>query len=197
MAGEKPFFEKVVTSERIYDGRVIDVRKDVIELPNHRTATREVVEHPGAAAIVPLLEGEKILVIKQYRHPTEEVLLEIPAGTLKENEKPEECASRELMEETGCRAEELNKIVSCYLAPGYSSEVIHIYLAEGISQSEREPDADENIQVSTISLHEAEQKIKAGEIRDAKTIIGILYVLSLQLKKNLQTDPSNRGLKRT
>lgn len=183
MRYEKTLIEKVVTSERIYDGRVISLRKDVIELPNHRTTTREIVEHPGAAAIVPLLEGNKILMIRQYRHATKEILMEIPAGTMQKDEKPEECASRELTEETGCHAKKLKKIMSCYLAPGYSSEVIHIYLAIGISRLEQKPEADENIQVLTITLDEAEQKIKAGEIRDAKTIIGILYVLSFQRKK--------------
>jgi len=190
MSCEKTLVEKLVTSERIYDGSVISLRKDVVELPTLRTTTREVVEHPGAAAIVPLLEDNKIVMIRQYRHATKEILLEIPAGTLQKGEKPEECASRELTEETGCRATELKKIVSCYLAPGYSSEVIHIYLATGISQLDQKPEADEKIQVFTINLYAAEQKIKDGKIRDAKTILGIMYVLSLQFRKmNLPTNP--------
>jgi ADP-ribose pyrophosphatase len=183
MSCEKTLVEKLVTSERIYDGRVISLRKDIVELPNLRTTTREVVEHPGAAAIVPLLEGNKILMIRQYRHATKEILMEIPAGTLEKGEKPEECASRELTEETGCKAKELKKIISCYLAPGYSSEVIDIYLATGISQLDQKPEADEKIQVFTMSLDEAEQKIRDGKIRDAKTIIGILHILSLQFRK--------------
>jgi ADP-ribose pyrophosphatase len=109
--------------------------------------------------------------------------MEIPAGTLEKDEKPEEGASRELREETGYTAKELERIVSCYLAPGYSSEVLHIYLATGLSQVEQKPEADENIKVLTVSLQEAEQKIKAGEIRDAKTIIGIFYVLSFKTKR--------------
>jgi ADP-ribose pyrophosphatase len=183
MSCEKIFVEKLVNSERIYNGRVINLRKDIVELTNLRTTTREVIEHPGAAAIVPLLEDNKILMIKQYRHATEETLMEIPAGTLQKGEKPEECASRELTEETGCKAKELKKIVSCYLAPGYSNEVIHIYIATDISQVDQKPEEDENIQVVTMSLDEAVQKIKDDKIRDAKTIIGILYVLSFQSRK--------------
>ncbi|MEM3088229.1 MAG: NUDIX hydrolase, partial [Candidatus Bathyarchaeia archaeon] len=105
--------EKTRCSRRIYDGKVINLRVDTVKLPNGRTTIREVVEHPGAVAIVPFLKTDVILMIRQYRHPTGEVLLEIPAGTLKKDEKPEDCAIRELIEETGYKPSEIRKMLEC------------------------------------------------------------------------------------
>jgi ADP-ribose pyrophosphatase len=168
--------EKTLHSDIVYEGKLINLRRDNTEIGD-RIFTREVVEHPGAVAIIPLLNNGKILMIKQYRHPVGEFLFEIPAGTLEKNESAEECAYRELIEETGHKAERLIKMVSCYLAPGYSDELIHIFLASDIEKTKPKLEDDECIEVITFSLKEIKEKIKNGSIKDAKTIAGISYLL--------------------
>jgi ADP-ribose pyrophosphatase len=170
-------FEKTQYSRRIYDGKVINLRIDTVKLPNGRITIREVVEHPGAVAIVPFLKPDVILMIRQYRHPTGQVLLEIPAGTLKKGEKPEDCAIRELIEETGYKPSEMRKMLGCYLAPGYSSELIHLYEAKKLVQVKKKPEFDEKIQVMQVDLEKALKMIETSEIKDAKTICGILLAL--------------------
>jgi len=170
-------FEKTLRSRRIYDGKVINLRVDTVKLPNGRVTIREVVEHPGAVAVVPFLKPDVILMIRQYRHPTGEVLLEIPAGTLKKGEKPEDCAIRELIEETGYKPSEMRKMLGCYLAPGYSSELIHLYEAKKLVQVKKKPEFDEKIQVMQVELEKALKMIETSEIKDAKTICGILLAL--------------------
>jgi ADP-ribose pyrophosphatase len=169
--------EKTLHSRRIYDGKVINLRVDTVKLPNGRVTIREVVEHPGAVAIVPFLKPDVILMIRQYRYPTGEVLVEIPAGTLKKDEKPEDCAIRELIEETGYKPGEIRKMLDCYLAPGYSSELIHLYEAKKLVKVKKKPELDERIQVIQVKLKETLKMIEMSEIRDAKTICGILLAL--------------------
>jgi ADP-ribose pyrophosphatase len=168
--------EKTLHSNIIYEGKLINLRKDKNIIGN-RVFFREVVEHPGAVAIVPLLNKDTILMVKQYRNPAKSCLFEIPAGTLEKNESPEQCAYRELTEETGYKVEKLKKILSCYLAPGYSNELIHIFLASDIKKANQELEADEDIEVFALNLNEIKNKIKRGEIKDAKTIAGISYLL--------------------
>jgi ADP-ribose pyrophosphatase len=167
--------EKVLSSQKVYDGKLVKVRADKVTLPNGRTTVREVVEHPGAVAILPLLDADKIVMIRQYRHPAGKILLEIPAGTLKPGERPEECASRELVEETGFKAGRLVKMFHCFLAAGYSSELIHVYLATKLTKMAGKLDSDEFIQVQILGLSEALGKVERGEIEDAKAIAAILY----------------------
>src|SRR5208283_383114 len=120
--------ERSISTSRIYDGRVVKLRVDKVILEDGQPATREVVEHRGAAAIVPLLEDNQVVLVRQYRYPISQNLLEIPAGTLETGESPNDCARRELEEEAGFKCEELNKILECYVAPGYSTEKIHFYI---------------------------------------------------------------------
>ena len=164
--------EKRRSSKHIYEGKVLNLRVDEVEIENGNTATREVVEHPGAAAIVPILDGEVILV-RQYRYPIGSDLLEIPAGTLKANENPEDCAVRELEEETGYRCKMITKMTECFVAPGYSTEKIHIYLAKGLTKTQTKMDEDESINLERYPFSEALEKIRTGEIRDAKSIVGL------------------------
>jgi len=170
------FRERLLNSQVIYQGRVFNIRKDMLEMSSGNKVIREVVEHPGAVAVVPILD-DAVIMVKQYRHATHKVLTEIPAGTLKKGEKPQECAKRELMEETGYQANRLQKILQCYLAPGYSSEVIHIYLATGLSQVEQGVDSDEFIKVYKVKMRRALDMIRKNEIQDAKTIAALLYVI--------------------
>jgi ADP-ribose pyrophosphatase len=174
--------EKLLSSEKVYEGKLINTRKDEIRLKG-KLFTREVVEHPGSVAIVPILNNGSIVMIEQYRHPVEKVLLEIPAGTLEINENAIECAHRELIEETGYKAGNLKKIISCYLAPGYCTELIHIFLATEIKVAKQRLEDDESIKVVTRELPEVKKMIKDGIIKDAKTIIG---VTSLDLNKEIQ-----------
>jgi ADP-ribose pyrophosphatase len=167
--------EKVLSSRKVYDGELIKVRLDLLSLPNGKTKTREVVEHPSTVAVLPILSQDKIVMIQQYRHPTGKILLEIPAGTLRPGESPEECAGRELAEEAGFKAGKLEEMFQCYLAPGYSSELMHIYLATNLSRAARSPDSDEFIKVQIVGIDEALRKIGKREIEDAKTIAAILY----------------------
>ncbi len=167
---------KRVESKKIYEGRLFDVALERFRI-HGKTITREIVKHPGAAAILPILPDGKILLVKQYRHAVGEVLVEIPAGTLEPGEEPEECAYRELEEETGYRAGSMRKIASLALAPGYSSEVIHIYLAENLAESDAHPEEDESITLLRAGLDEVVEMIRRGEIRDAKTVAAILLYM--------------------
>jgi len=167
--------EKTFHSDIVYEGKLINLRKDKNKIGD-RIFSREVVEHPGAVAIVPLLNDKTILMIKQYRHPAGEFLFEIPAGTLEKNESAEKCAYRELIEETGYRAEKLKKLTSCYLTPGYSDEFIQIFLASDLKKTRQKLEDDEFIEVLFLSIKEVKEKIKNGSIKDAKTIAGILYL---------------------
>jgi len=127
----------------------------------------------AAAVIVPVIEENLIVFVRQYRYPIGAHLLEIPAGTCDEGEPPEDCARRELEEETGFKCEELEKILECYVAPGYSTEKLHFYLARKLTRTKQNPDPDENLSVEVISLASALEKIRGGEICDAKTICAL------------------------
>jgi len=166
--------EKVVESTRIYEGRVVSLRRDSLLLPSGKSYDREVVEHRGAVAAVPLLNDNAVVLVQQYRHAAGEVLLEIPAGTLNLDETPEDCMRRELVEEIGYHPGRLEKLLTLYLAPGYSSELIHIYLATDLIETGASPDEDEFIEVVKLDLSEVLKMIFELKIRDAKTICGIL-----------------------
>lgn len=168
--------EKLLRSEKVFDGRLISLRKDTVRLPNGRESTREVIVHPGAVAIVPMLDDRKVVLVSQYRHAVGKTLMEIPAGTLHPDERPEDCALRELREETGYIAGRLEKLLSLYLAPGYSTELIHLFLAEDLRPAKSEKDEDEFIELAVVPLDEAVVKILEGEIQDAKTVAALLLV---------------------
>ena len=166
--------EKTLESKCMFKGKLVNLRVDTVELPDGKTSTREVVEHRGAVAIVPMLDHEKIVLVRQYRQPAGAVLLEIPAGTLGKGEDPAECARRELAEEIGYFPEKLTEMFHSYLAPGYSTEMLHTFLAEDLRQAEEKRDADEFIEIVIVNLRDAVQMILDGEIVDAKSICGIL-----------------------
>jgi ADP-ribose pyrophosphatase len=165
--------EKRISSKRIYEGNVLNLRVDEVKVENGKTASREVVEHRGAAAIVPILGSGDVILVRQYRYPIQSDLLEIPAGTLKANEDPGACAMRELEEETGYRCREIAKMLECFVAPGYSTEKIHIFLAKGLTKTQTKMDEDECIDIERVPFPDALGKIRKGEIRDAKSIVGL------------------------
>ncbi len=168
--------EKTLEVETIYEGRMINLNVHKVMLPNNNTAYREIVVHPGAVAILPIDKDGRILFVKQFRKAVEEELLEIPAGKIEPGEDPEKCALRELEEETGFLASQLLFMNKIYTSPGFSNEVIYIYLAKDLITGKRNLDDDEFIDLYKLDLAEALNLIKLGKIKDAKTITAILLL---------------------
>ncbi|ADQ40835.1 NUDIX hydrolase [Caldicellulosiruptor acetigenus I77R1B] len=168
------FYEKTIDSTLIYDGSFISLKVDKVLLPNGNISQRAIVLHSGAAVVVPVDDENNVIFVKQFRKPIEKVIIELPAGKLDKDENPLECAKRELEEETGYKARELIKLTEIYTTPGFSNEVIHVYLATGLYKGEAHTDADEFVEVLNIKMADAILMVKKGEIRDAKTIIGLL-----------------------
>ena len=169
---ELDLYEKPLSSNRLFEGKIINLRRDEVMLPSGRTATREVVEHPGAVAIVPITKAGQVILVRQFRHPIGQVILEVPAGKLDQSEKPEDCAQRELAEETGFVANKLRKLTSMYTTPGFSNEVIHLYLAEDLVESDKLPDEDEFIKTERYTPEQIRQMIESG-ICDAKSLVAL------------------------
>lgn len=161
--------EKLLERRAAYEGRMLHVYSDRVEIGGRET-TREVVLHPGACAILPVTEKKEILFVRQYRYAAEETLLEIPAGKIDPGEAPDVCAARELTEETGFRAERLRKLGAVFTTPGFCNEKIHLYLADRLVPAHQHLDMDEFLDVVKIPLGEALEMIRNGEISDAKTL---------------------------
>lgn len=170
------FTEKTVGTKVVFSGRIINVQVDTVKLPDGRESTREIVKHAEAVAIVAVDEENNIYLVKQYRKPVEETLLEIPAGILETDEDLLTCAHRELEEETGLKAGKMEKILSFYSAPGFTDEKITIFLATNLSKGEKNFDEDELLETIKMPLSNAFQFIKNGLIIDGKSIIGIQYL---------------------
>lgn len=170
----EPSPERVVESRRLFEGRIVNLRVDTVELQKGRRATREVVEHGEVVAMVPL-EGEDVLLVRQYRLPTEEVLLEVPAGGVDEGESAEEAAQRELGEECGRRAGRLERLGGFYVSPGFCNEFVHVFLATELEPVPLRPDPDEELALVRLPLSEALRLVDAEEIRDGKSIIGLTW----------------------
>jgi len=168
--------EKILSTEKIYSGRVINVAVHDVLLPDGTRTKRELVQHPGAVAIVALAPRRKVLLVRQFRIAAGKVLSEIPAGTLRPNEPPEQCAIRELQEETGYKPGQLEALGGFYVAPGYTTEYIHLFLATDLTESHLDGDADEFIELDQVSLRTALAMIERGEIVDGKSITGLLRV---------------------
>jgi len=165
--------ERTISSRLIHEGRNFRFLQDEVELPSGLRTHRDIVRHPGAVAIVPVLPDGRIVLVRQYRYAAGKPLLEIPAGTLEEGEDPLECARRELREETGYEASELMALLRCYMAPGYSDEVIHFFEARGLRSVGMSPEEDESIEVEVYEIGEISRMVEENIIEDAKTIIGI------------------------
>lgn len=174
--------ETKIDGETLYNGKILRLERDKVVLENGKTAYREVVRHNGGACIVPVTKDNEILFVKQYRYPFNKVVMELPAGKLEINECPEVCAKRELSEETGAIGE-VEYLTEIYPTPGYSSEVIYIYAAFNVELGNLSLDEDEFIDVVKVDINSALNKIKTGEIKDAKSIVGIMLVAD-KLKSN-------------
>lgn len=170
---------KVHKTTNLYKGKIFNVVLEKVTLPNGAVKHREIVRHPGAAAMVPFLDDGRVVLIKQYRHAVGDFVWEIPAGTLEPDEAPMACARRELVEETGYEATRLEKLAEILPAPGYTDEHIHIFLATGLRPAEQKLEDDEVLELQPTVLHTALAMVIQGKIRDAKTIAG-LWLASLK-----------------
>lgn len=166
--------ERPLTEDVVWTGRIFNVDRLQVQLPDGRTAIRDVVRHPGAVAIVALTDEGRICLVRQYRTALGRVTVEIPAGKLDPGEDPLECASRELLEETGMIAEKIAYLTTIATSDGFTDELIHIYMATGLSFSKSSPDADEFINVDLVEVGELVDAVLDGRIEDAKTVVGAL-----------------------
>ncbi len=173
---ERELGERLIGSREVFAGRLISVQVDEVELADGSRTTREVVSHPGAVAVVPMLDEKRVVMIRQYRHAAGRVVWELPAGTLGEGESAEECARRELVEEVGYEAGELRRLFSTYLSPGYSSELIHLFVARGLRATSPRRERDERIEAAPLAVEEAVAMIERGEVQNAAAICGLLAV---------------------
>jgi ADP-ribose pyrophosphatase len=165
---------ETISSEKIFQGRAFDVRRDQVLLPDGRVTSLDIVEHVGAVTMIPIDEQERILFVRQYRHAVGGFLLELPAGTIEADEPPLECARRELREETGMGAGNLEKVGEFFLAPGYSTEYMYVYLATGLYPDPLPGDQDEFLSLALLEIEQAYQHIQDGEIKDAKSIASLM-----------------------
>ena len=175
--GEKP---GRVETRRAYTGKVISLDVDVVRFPDGSVGELEMIRHPGASAVVPFLsdprgEDPQVLMIRQYRYAADGYLLEIPAGRLDPGEDPRHCALRELKEETGCSAERVDHLFTMYTTPGFTDEKIHLFMATGLAAGEAKRESDEFLDLEPMPLSRALELVEAGEIKDAKTALGLLF----------------------
>jgi ADP-ribose pyrophosphatase len=177
-----------VSARRSYTGRIIAVDTDTVRFPDGSIGELDMIRHPGASAIVPLLsapdgDDPQLLLIKQYRYAAGQYLYEIPAGRLEPGEDPRDCAVRELREETGCRADRMDFLTTIYTTPGFTDERIHLYMATGLERGDTAHEADEFLTVETVTLSHALQLIEAGTISDAKSVVAILFTAGYRAKR--------------
>ena len=166
--------EKTLSSEKIFDGRILHIRRDTVLLPNGHQSTREVVDHPGGVGVLALDDQDRVLIVSQFRYPYEEILREIPAGKLEYGEDPAEAAVRELREETGAVAGSFQSLGELYPSPGYCGEIIRMYLARELSFGDTDPDEDEFLGLERVPFSQLVEQVLSGEIKDAKTIAAVL-----------------------
>lgn len=173
--------EELISSETRFAGTLLHLRVDTVRLPDGRLRRREVVEHPGAVAVLPVLPSGEIVLVRQYRHAVGRTLLEVPAGTREPDEPPEACARRELLEETGYEAGALRELARFYVSPGWASEELIVYLATDLVARQARPADDEQLAVERVAPEQVPELIRRRDIADAKTLIAVLGYLGLRL----------------
>lgn len=169
---------KILASEMIYEGPVFGLRRDEVIEPTGLRARREVITHPGSVVVLPVLPDGKIVMVRQYRHATRQYLWELVAGRKEPDETPEQGAARELLEETGYKAKQFKVFLDMFPTPGFLEERMYVLLAEGLTSGEAQPEDDEKIEVRAFPVNELKQMMKRGQLKDAKSIAGILYYLT-------------------
>ena len=183
---------RVLSSKTVFQGRVFDVRRDSVIEPGGVRATREIVTHPGSVVVLPVFPDGRILMIRQYRHSVRQYLWELVAGSRDPGESFDTGAHRELLEETGYTARRMRKLLDLFPTPGFVSENMVIFLAEGLKLGKAQPESDERIQLRIFSLSEIEKWIRAGKIRDAKSVAGILYFAHCMRRRGAREWPEGR-----
>jgi len=173
--------EKTLSSQTIFDGKILHIRRDIVALPNGKEAFREVADHPGGVCVLAIDDEGRALLVSQFRYPYGRVLRELPAGKLEYGEEPEPAALRELREETGAVPGSFQPLGQLYPSPGYCGEVIHMYLARDLSFGNTDPDEDEFLNLERVPFDELVEQVLKGEIRDAKTIAAVLKAKLLGL----------------
>jgi ADP-ribose pyrophosphatase len=171
----------LISSERLHTGRIVNLDRDTIRFPDGSTGQLEMLRHPGASAVVPFLDDPRdpdprVLLIRQFRHAADDFIWEVPAGRLDAGESPEECARRELEEETGMRARALDRLTTIYTTPGFTDERIHLFLAHGLEAGAQHREADEFMEVHTLRWSEVMSLVREGDIADGKTLTSLLFV---------------------
>ncbi len=166
--------EKFISKEIVYKGSFMEVEKRKYSLCDGKEAYRDIVVHPQACAVIALDKDNNLYLVKQYRAAFDKILLEIPAGKMDSGELPLDCVRRELEEETGLTAEKFTLLSSIAVSPGFCTEIIHIYIAEGLSEGNANPDEDEHLLVTKMNIHTAKENVFNGTFSDAKTISGVL-----------------------
>jgi ADP-ribose pyrophosphatase len=169
--------EITINDKKIYNGSIINLKVVNVRLPNGKTAKREIVEHMGAAAILPVTKDGKVIMVRQYRKPTEQELWEIPAGKMENGELPGACAARELEEETGYKGK-LKKVFEFYTSPGFSNEYIYLYTATDLVSGKQNLDPDEILDIREFTKQELKDMISSKKLIDAKTLIGVEYLFT-------------------
>ena len=176
--GDRP--SEMLDTRELYSGRIISLNRDTVRLPDGTTTEMDIARHPGASAVVPFMSGPmgdepQVLMLRQYRYAAGGYLYEIPAGRLDEGETPMHCAARELKEETGCTADHMEPMTSILTTPGFTDEVIHLFMATGLTHGEHNREADEFVDLVIMRLSEALERISSGEITDSKTVLALLF----------------------
>ena len=174
--------ETRLNSEKIYDGKILHIERDNVQLEDGSEAVREVVRHPGGVCVLALTDEEEILFVRQFRYPHGAVTLELPAGKLEYGENPEECGKRELLEECGCTCDEFIYLGKLFPTPAYCSEVIRMYLAKGLHYGEQKLDNDEFLDVEKIPFEEAVSLILSDAVPDSKTQIAVLKYAAMKAR---------------
>lgn len=167
--------ETQLTSETVYEGKLLQVYRDEVRLPDGRTSIREYIRHPGAAVMIPMLENGNLVMERQFRYPLGKELWELPAGKIDPGESPLDSARRELLEETGYRGSTFTKVGVLYPCIGYSNEVIHIYMVEGLTLHREQQDKDEFVETFELGLDAALEAVRTGRITDAKSMVGVMW----------------------
>lgn len=170
--------EKTINSKDIFSGKLLKLKVLNVKLPNKKYTKREIVLHPGAVAILPILPNNRIILVRQHRKAVGKDLLEIPAGTLIKGESPKNCAKRELIEETGFKPKSLKKLHSFYPSPGYCNECIYIFKATGLVKAQKAPEPDEFIKTIILPYKKLKKMISEGKIKDGKTLLALTQLFS-------------------